>query len=581
MEVMRDRNDNCVLICSIENIDPMGVHTGDSITVAPTQTLSDRELQRMRDASFAVIREIGVETGGSNIQFAVHPETGRMVVIEMNPRVSRSSALASKATGYPDCAHRRQAGRRLHARRAQERHHAPHAGELRAVDRLLRGEGPALHVREIPAGGSDADHLDEERRRGHGHRAHLQGSHAEGAALAGNRPLRPGRRRQGRLSHPRERRLGPRGDPPETDGAKRRAHFLHPPRVPRGLRCRRDSRADQDRSVVPQPASRNRRGGKRLSRQPGRHSRCAARRNSASPTRSSPRSPACTKAASARSARPADSSRATGSWTPAPPSSRPTRPITTRPTAATTRCATATAKKVMILGGGPNRIGQGIEFDYCCVHAAFALQGGRLRDHHGELESGDRLHRLRHERQALLRAAHARGRAAHLRAREMLGRDRAVRRADAAQPRARPSRRTASTSSAPRRRASRSPKTASSSPRCCDKLGHPAAAQRHRHQRSRGASPSPNASAIPSSCGPASCSAGAPCRSSTPTPSCGTTCASPSKALRPSGPCSWTTFSKTPPRWTWIASATARQSVIGGIMEHIEFAGIHSGDAPA
>jgi carbamoyl-phosphate synthase large subunit len=101
MEVMRDRMDNCVVVCSIENVDPMGVHTGDSVTVAPVQTLTDKEYQMMRDAAFAVIREIGVETGGSNIQFAVHPETGRMVVIEMNPRVSRSSALASKATGFP------------------------------------------------------------------------------------------------------------------------------------------------------------------------------------------------------------------------------------------------------------------------------------------------------------------------------------------------------------------------------------------------------------------------------------------------------------------------------------------------
>ena len=101
MEVMRDCKDNCVVICSIENFDPMGVHTGDSITVAPIQTLTDREYQKMRDASFAVIREIGVETGGSNIQFSIDPETGRMIVIEMNPRVSRSSALASKATGFP------------------------------------------------------------------------------------------------------------------------------------------------------------------------------------------------------------------------------------------------------------------------------------------------------------------------------------------------------------------------------------------------------------------------------------------------------------------------------------------------
>ena len=101
MEVMRDWMDNCVVVCSIENFDPMGVHTGDSITVAPAQTLTDKEYQMMRDAAFAVIREIGVETGGSNIQFAVNPANGRMIVIEMNPRVSRSSALASKATGFP------------------------------------------------------------------------------------------------------------------------------------------------------------------------------------------------------------------------------------------------------------------------------------------------------------------------------------------------------------------------------------------------------------------------------------------------------------------------------------------------
>ena len=101
LEVMRDRNDNCVIVCSIENFDPMGVHTGDSITVAPAQTLTDVEYQKMRDAAFACLRRVGVETGGSNVQFALNPENGHMVVIEMNPRVSRSSALASKATGFP------------------------------------------------------------------------------------------------------------------------------------------------------------------------------------------------------------------------------------------------------------------------------------------------------------------------------------------------------------------------------------------------------------------------------------------------------------------------------------------------
>ena len=101
MEVVRDRNDNCIIICSIENVDPMGIHTGDSVTIAPALTLTDKEYQVMRNASIACLRKIGVETGGSNVQFAINPKNGRMVIIEMNPRVSRSSALASKATGFP------------------------------------------------------------------------------------------------------------------------------------------------------------------------------------------------------------------------------------------------------------------------------------------------------------------------------------------------------------------------------------------------------------------------------------------------------------------------------------------------
>src|SRR5260221_11452733 len=101
MEVVRDRKDNCIIVCSIENVDPMGSNSGDSITVAAAQTLTDKEYQSMRDASVAVLREIGVDAGGSNVQFGVNPKDGRMLVIEMNPRVSRSYALASKATGFP------------------------------------------------------------------------------------------------------------------------------------------------------------------------------------------------------------------------------------------------------------------------------------------------------------------------------------------------------------------------------------------------------------------------------------------------------------------------------------------------
>ena len=184
LEVMRDVADNFVVICSIENIDPMGVHTGDSITVAPALTLTDKEYQRMRDAARRIIRRVGVETGGSNIQFAINPADGRMIVIEMNPRVSRSSALASKATGFPDREDRREARARLSPRRDSERHHAPHAGLLRADDRLRRRQVPALELREVPAGRPHADDADEVGRRGDGDRPHVQGSVPEGRAVA-------------------------------------------------------------------------------------------------------------------------------------------------------------------------------------------------------------------------------------------------------------------------------------------------------------------------------------------------------------------------------------------------------------
>ena len=144
LEVMRDRADNVVIICSIENLDPMGVHTGDSITVAPAQTLTDKEYQRMRDAAMAIIREIGVETGGSNIQFAINPADGRMIVIEMNPRVSRSVGAGVEGDRLPDRQDRRQARRRLHARRAAERHHPRDAGLLRADHRLRRHQDAAV-----------------------------------------------------------------------------------------------------------------------------------------------------------------------------------------------------------------------------------------------------------------------------------------------------------------------------------------------------------------------------------------------------------------------------------------------------
>ena len=151
MEVVRDKADNCIIVCSIENLDPMGVHTGDSITVAPAQTLTDKEYQILRNASLAVLREIGVDTGGSNVQFSINPVDGRMVVIEMNPRVSRSSALASKATGFPiaKIAAKLAVGFTLDELRNEITGGATPASFEPSIDYVVT-KIPAFRVREIP-----------------------------------------------------------------------------------------------------------------------------------------------------------------------------------------------------------------------------------------------------------------------------------------------------------------------------------------------------------------------------------------------------------------------------------------------
>ena len=222
MEVMRDRAGNGIIVCSIENFDAMGVHTGDSITVAPAQTLSDVEYQRMRAASLAILEKIGVETGGSNVQFAVNPENRPHDRHQRsNPRVSRSSALASEGHGLPHREGGREAGRGLHARRDRERHHEGHARLLRAVHRLLRGEGAALRVREVPGHRRHAVHAHEGRRRGHGHRPNVRGIARQGHAFAGERARGPGSRRQRRRGRRVRRGAGrPRG------ASHSRAHLL-------------------------------------------------------------------------------------------------------------------------------------------------------------------------------------------------------------------------------------------------------------------------------------------------------------------------------------------------------------------
>ena len=191
LELMRDRKDNVVVVCSIENIDPMGVHTGDSITVAPAMTLTDREYQRMRDIGIAVLREVGVDTGGCNIQFAVDPRTGRLIVIEMNPRVSRSSALASKATGFPiaKIAAKLAVGYTLDE--VSQRHHPGHPGLLRAGAGLRGGQDPPVRVREVPGRRPGADHPHEVGRRGDVDRPQLHRGARQGDAVDGDQG-RPG-----------------------------------------------------------------------------------------------------------------------------------------------------------------------------------------------------------------------------------------------------------------------------------------------------------------------------------------------------------------------------------------------------
>ena len=253
LEVMRDLADNFVVICSIENFDPMGVHTGDSITVAPAQTLTDREYQRLRDMAARIIRRVGVETGGSNIQFAVNPEDGRVMIIEMNPRVSRSSALASKATGFPiaKIAAKLAVGYTLDEIPNDITRETPASFEP-TIDYVVV-KIPRWAFEKFPGVGPDAGHADEVGGRGDGHRAHLSGGASKGPALARNRPLWPGRGRPGQD----RARAAARA----ADHAAPGSHLLHPLRAADGHVGRAGGGADARRSLVP--------GRDRASGQPG------------------------------------------------------------------------------------------------------------------------------------------------------------------------------------------------------------------------------------------------------------------------------------------------------------------------
>ena len=321
LEVMRDRNDNVVVICSIENVDPMGVHGGLGDDRA-RQTLTDRLYQELRPG--AVIRAVGVETGGSNIQFAVNPATGEIVVIEMNPRVSRSSAARLEGDRLPDREDRQPSSPRLRARGDRQRHHRDHAGVVRAHDRLRGHQGPRFAFEKFPGAEGGADHPHEVGRRGDGDRPHVPRVVREGDALA--------RARRGADLTGETEELLARLETPAPDRFDVLLEAFAA--APRSTRWD----ADLDRSVAPARAARP--GGRRR-----RHRRARAHVPLRRHLRGRVRGPDAVLLLGSRAQGPLHGEVRRGD-----------------------------RDSIVILGSGPNRIGQGIEFDYCCVHAAMTVR---------------------------------------------------------------------------------------------------------------------------------------------------------------------------------------------------------------
>ena len=373
MEVVRDRNDNCIIICSIENLDPMGVHTGDSITVAPAQTLTDKEYQQMRDASIAVLRKIGVETGGSNVQFAVNPDDGRLVVIEMNPRVSRSSALASKATGFPiaKVAAKLAVGYTLDELRNEITDGATPASFEPTIDYVVT-KVPRFTFEKFPQA---ADRLTTQMK-------------SVGEVMAIGRTFRESLQKALRGLETGVDGLTPITGPVESDEDWGRLH--HELSMPGSQRLWYVADAfrlgmtiedvqkltkidpwflDQIRRIVEFENEIAERG--RGALEPG-FLRSIKRQGFADSRIASLiglRESAVRKARHDHALRPVfkrvDSCAAEFASSTAYMYSTYEEHCEAEPTS---------AEKIMILGGGPNRIGQGIEFDYCCVHASFALR---------------------------------------------------------------------------------------------------------------------------------------------------------------------------------------------------------------
>ena len=367
LEVMRDLADNCIIVCSIENFDAMGVHTGDSITVAPAQTLTDREYQMMRDGAIRCLREIGVDTGGSNVQFAINPRDGRMVIIEMNPRVSRSSALASKATGFPiaKIAAKLAVGYRLDEIRNDITRKTPACFEP-TIDYVV-AKIPKWAFEKFP--GADPTLGTQMKSVGE---VMAIGRTFKEALWKGMRSLETGKAFG---SEKFDKNLIAQKLITPTPDRLNYIRFAMANGYTRG----RDPRADRHRPLVPRADSKRwwiskpsvAAGG--LARRP-RRDFSAAPSATASPTCNSPRPGAPTRSPCAPAARSWACAPSSAAWIPAPPSSKASRPTSIPTTKARAKPTPAAGKKVMILGSGPNRIGQGIEFDYCCCHASFALQ---------------------------------------------------------------------------------------------------------------------------------------------------------------------------------------------------------------
>ncbi|HXY06037.1 MAG TPA: carbamoyl-phosphate synthase large subunit [Burkholderiaceae bacterium] len=367
MEVVRDGRDNCIIVCSIENLDPMGIHTGDSITVAPAQTLTDKEFQRMRDASIAILREIGVDTGGSNVQFAVHPSDGRMIVIEMNPRVSRSSALASKATGFPiaKVAAKLAVGYSLDELRNEITGGATPASFEPTIDYVVT-KIPRFAFEKFP----QADNHLTTQMKSVGEVMAIGRTFQESFQKA-LRGLETGVDGLIQMSTDHDEIIEEIGEP----GPNRILYVADAFRLGMSLEL-----VFEETGIDPWFLAQI----EELVRMEGRLAHCKIegldggdwmllKRKGFSDGRLA--TLLGTSTASVRAAR-----RAHG-----------VRPVYRRVDTCAAEFATSTAylystygeqcesapterRKVMVLGGGPNRIGQGIEFDYCCVHAALALR---------------------------------------------------------------------------------------------------------------------------------------------------------------------------------------------------------------